>query len=116
MSSSSQRLAEVVLARRAQLELSQIDVWQAGGPSNTTLSDIENGRMENLSRTTARRLDVGLRWEPGSARTVWNGGEPTPLISGVSPSLSAKLRKIVEESPDLDEAERATVLRIIESA
>lgn len=56
--------------------MSQLDVWQLGGPSNTTLTEIENGRVEKLTPRTARKLDAGLLWEPGSARNVWNGGEP----------------------------------------
>lgn len=113
MSSNGERLGEQVKKRRDELELSQIDVWQAGGPSNTTLSLVENGLVETLTRTTARKLDKGLQWEPGSARAVWNGGEPVPLLPGVSPNLSAKLRKIVEES-DLEEGKRAAILSILD--
>lgn len=114
--SSSERLGQYVLARRDQLELSQYEVWQAGGPSNTTLSDIENGRMEKLNRTTARKLDVGLQWEPGSARRLFDGGEPTPLLPDVTPKHSAVLRKLIEEAEDIDEPKRAELLRILDSA
>lgn len=77
---AAERLAHAVTARRLELELTQLDVWQAGGPSNTTLTAIENAKREVLARTTARKLDRGLRWEDGSARRVWNGdGEPRTL-------------------------------------
>lgn len=79
MSSNAQHLGDHVRRRRAQLDVSQIDVWQMGGPSNTTLTQVEGGRLEKLSSVTARKLDSGLLWEPGSARRVWEGGEPTPL-------------------------------------
>lgn len=75
MSTNAQRLGEVVLARREELDMTQLDVWQAGGPSNTTLTKIENGQVTSLARSTARKLDVGLDWRPGSARRVWEGGE-----------------------------------------
>lgn len=79
MSSNAQHLGEHVLRRRAQLEASQLDIHGNGGPSNTTLTQIENGLLNDLTRTTAKKLDEGLLWEPGSARRVWEGGEPTPL-------------------------------------
>ena len=79
MSSNAKRLAAAVKARREELDLSQLDVWQQGGPSNTTLTKIESGQLESLARVTARKLDAGLRWQEGSARNVWAGGEAVPL-------------------------------------
>ena len=89
-SKASRNLAKWVVARRDELDLSQLDVWQSGGPSNTTLTEIENGRIENLTRTTARKLDAGLRWEPGSAKRVWEGGEPVPA-GGSNDGLIARV-------------------------
>jgi hypothetical protein len=81
MSSSGERLGRYVKDRRLRLDRNQMEVWQAGGPSNTTLSDIENGRLKTLTRVTARKLDAGLNWGAGSARAVWDGGEPVELDS-----------------------------------
>lgn len=78
-----QRLAHAVLSRRTELGFSQIDVWRRGGPSNTTLTNIENGRQERLSNTTARRLDKGLMWMPGSAMGIWTKAEPPEPIKTV---------------------------------
>lgn len=116
MSSIGQRLGEVVLARRQELDLSQLDIWQAGGPSNTTLTEVENGRLETLTRTTAKKLDAGLKWEAGSARRVWEGGEPTPLLANVTPKHSPHIRKLIEEAQDIDEPKRAELLRVLDSA
>lgn len=96
MSTNAKRLAEKVLRRRAELDLSQIDVWRTGGPSNTTLTTIENGLLENLTPSTARKLDAGLLWEKGSARKVWEGGEPTPL--GSSRKDAGWLRRQIDEA------------------
>lgn len=90
MSTNAEHLARHVRARRDELELSQLDVWQAGGPSNTTLTEIENGRLHNLTRTTARKLDIGLQWETGSARRAWEGGEPTPVLRPGGRPMSSK--------------------------
>lgn len=80
MSSPAQRLAEAVRKRREELGDTQVDVAQRGGPSNATLTNIENGRISSLEQATARKLDVGLRWMSGSAKAVWDGlGEAVPL-------------------------------------
>lgn len=79
MSANAERFGRIALERREELDLTQMDVWQAGGPSNTTQTKIENGQLARLTRTTARKLDKGLQWVDGSARTTWNGGDPTPL-------------------------------------
>lgn len=93
----AERLRWYVLRRRNdELDLSQMEVWQAGGPSNTTLTKIENGHLEKLERVTARRLDTGLRWEPGSARRVWDGGEPKPLVTNHAEDLADLRRRILE--------------------
>lgn len=80
MSTNAQRLGEKVLARREELDMTQLEVWQAGGPSNTTLTVIESGKATGLVRATARKLDAALQWEPGSAKRVWEGGDPRPAV------------------------------------
>lgn len=72
-SNAATRLALAVLARREHIAASQLEVWQNGGPSNTTLTNIENGRIETLTNATAKKLDIGLRWEPGTALGIWRG-------------------------------------------
>lgn len=106
MSSNARRFGDVVQSRREQLDLTQIDVWQAGGPSNTTLTAIENGKQENLSRATARKLDKGLRWVEGSAKTVWLGGDPTPLAHSIP-------QDVLEEIQHLSPKAREYVLRVL---
>lgn len=117
MSTNAERLAHWVRTRRADLDLSQLDVWQAGGPSNTTLTEIENGRVERLTRTTARKLDAGLRWEPGSAKRTWEGGEPSPLYES-SPTPAgedlATLRHQIAQAPFLSPEEKAELLATID--
>lgn len=118
MSSNAQRLRDAVLARREELDLSQLDVWQAGGPSNTTLTEIENGRIQSLTRTTARKLDAGLRWEPGSAKRVWEGkGDPVRLFSDLSTRDSRLVREHLREqiaAAGLDESTTARLLGVLD--
>src|SRR5687767_7491695 len=91
MSSNAKRLGEYVLRRRTEPDLTQIEAWHAGGPSNTTQTTIENGNLETLTRATARKIDAGLGWEEGSARKVWNGGEPQ--VSTGPRSLAQEVRQ-----------------------
>jgi hypothetical protein len=74
------QFGRAVLARREELGLSQLDVWHKRGPSNTTLTAIENGRMSDLTPATAKKLDNGLDWEPGGALRLWRDGvTPSPV-------------------------------------
>lgn len=77
MSQNVARLGEYVEARRRALGMSQIDVWKAGGPSNSTLTGIESGTSAKVSPSTLRKLDSALGWTEGSAGRTLNGGEPT---------------------------------------
>ena len=108
MSSNAGRLAEAVRKRRAELEMSQLEVQAAGGPSNTWQTLIEGGRLETLTRITARRIDAGLQWEEGSARDVWEGGYPRALSQ--RRLTEAQLAEINDLSPEL----RALVLEALE--
>lgn len=115
MSTNAENLARHVKARRLELDLNQIEVWQAGGPSNTTLTEIENGRLTNLTRTTARKLDAALRWEAGSARRVWEGGEPTTVLGpGISSKDSAWLRQQIFGAEGVPQETREELLGILE--
>lgn len=109
-SKGAENLARHVLARREQLDLTQLEVHAAGGPSNTWQTLIEGGRIETLSRSTARKLDAGLHWEPGSARRVWEGGKPTPARNRGSNDLR---RRIAESA--LDAETKAAILALIDS-
>lgn len=116
MSSNPKRFGEIVEQRRLELELTQLEVQAAGGPSNTWQTLIENGRLENLTRVTAKRVDAGLRWEPGSARNVWNGGDPIPVADGRKAFAEddlEKLRHYIGEA-DVDDALRDRLLEVLD--
>ena len=79
MSSNAERFGLIVKEWRERRDLNQLEVSQAGGPSNTKMTEIENGRLVDLTPLMAKKLDKGLRWVEGSARRTWLGGEPTPI-------------------------------------
>jgi len=79
MSSNLDRFADLVKQRRTDLDLTQTDVYTQGGPSQPTQTAIDAGTSKNLTAATLRKLDRGLRWEPGSAKRALAGGDPAPL-------------------------------------
>jgi transcriptional regulator with XRE-family HTH domain len=72
------RLGDAIRTRRVELELTQEDVAQAGGPSSALLRSLENKRATTLSRSKRRDLERALMWEPLSIDSVLAGGDPTP--------------------------------------
>lgn len=100
-------LARHVLARREDMDWTQLDVHARGGPSNSTLTTIEGGSevaQAPLSRTTLRKLDKGLGWERGSAKRVLAGGEPRVALDEDRRD-AAWLREILPDM-ELDDATR----------
>lgn len=90
------RLGAAVRRRRSALGLTQKQIWDAGGPSDTTLSKWEKGESASLPRiSTQTRLDGVLRWEPGSAAAVLAGGEPTELDEPASAVASSSAEEPV---------------------
>ncbi|WP_280393139.1 helix-turn-helix domain-containing protein [Nocardia wallacei] len=79
MRASITNLGQAVRSRRKQLDLTQQDVAQAGGPSDTTQTAIETESATSVRKETLRKLDAGLQWMPGSAEAAYHGGTPTPL-------------------------------------
>jgi RNA polymerase sigma-70 factor (ECF subfamily) len=63
-------LARAVLARRADLGMSQEDVAAAGGPSVATLRLIEGARQSSYRSLTLGALDRALLWRPGHALRI----------------------------------------------
>lgn len=73
-----QRLGHAVQQRRAQLSMSQVEVWRAGGPSNSTMTNIEGAKPLPVHPKTLRKLDTGLRWPPGTAYRILHQSSTAP--------------------------------------
>lgn len=69
-----EHLGRVVRFHRETLGLTQLDLAKRGGPSNTTLTKIENGEEPPPSPSTLRKLDAGFGWPQGTARRVLHEG------------------------------------------
>lgn len=75
------RLADKVIERRTQLDMTQQDVQAAGGPATATLRNIEGAHQTSYRRAILARLERALGWAPGSVNSILAGGDPTPATS-----------------------------------
>src|SRR5690349_12436922 len=70
------RLGRLVKARRERLDLTHVQVQQAGGPSPASMQRIEQGRAGEMREATTAGIERALRWGPGSIAAVLAGGDP----------------------------------------
>lgn len=80
MTGDRERLAERTHARRLELLRTVNQVATRAGLAPRTVMKVE--AAEPVREINLYKLDVGLDWEPGSARRVLEGGEPTPIDGG----------------------------------
>ncbi|MFE3081755.1 hypothetical protein [Nocardia tengchongensis] len=90
------RLGQLAHQRRLELGLSQAKVAEAGGPSDTTQAALEAGTLSKVRPATLLKLDIGLRWAPGSAAAILRGGEP--VVAEYLEGLQQQQRDIAEEA------------------
>lgn len=84
------RFGAIVNKRRRELGLSLDDVATGGGPSQVTVSNIEQGSTNRPHFGTFAKLDTVLKWKSGSAARAFDGQEPDPLESVGSPRRSGR--------------------------
>lgn len=71
-------LARAVRDRRRELDLTQLQVAERGGPPDTKISQIKAGKPQAISPATLRKLDGGLnRWKGNSRWILGHGEHPT---------------------------------------
>jgi transcriptional regulator with XRE-family HTH domain len=100
-----QRLDEAMDARRLQLRLNWRQLADAAGISYTALRAIRRGDYRPTA-LTSRGLDEALRWTPGSAAAVLDGGHHTNL-EDVRPERSDPMdEEPAELAEDLGLAQR----------
>lgn len=94
-------LADAVTTRRRALGLTRIGLHDAGGPSDSTMSRIENptGSTTYPRPSTLDRLDNALRWKPGSAAGCLDLRDPLPLEDAESSTPVTDLPREEQEAP-----------------
>lgn len=73
------RLAEAVIRRRAELDVSQEQLYEVGGPAPSTMRLIEGALRTGYRESILVRLERALDWKGGSVRQILAGGSATPV-------------------------------------
>ena len=110
-------LSTAVNRRRAFLAMSQLDVWQAGGPSNSTMTSIEGATSLSITAATLRKLDIGLKWPLGTALGILKGDiapvtaaeMKTEPAGSVGRGLATLIPDEPEVEPDYLESEKEVI-------
>ena len=108
------RFGAIVNKRRRELGLSLDDVAAAGGPSQVTVSNIEQGSTNRPHFATFGKLDDVLGWTPGSAARTFDGDSPTPLET--SGDTVPRTRRVTQLSPDVAVVSIRTIGDLLVSA
>lgn len=74
-------LGSAIEKRIIELNLTQAEVQQRGGPSPAKVREIVNGRSSTLSPSKRRDLERALDWKHGSIDITLAGGEPQPMAT-----------------------------------
>lgn len=94
------RFGAIVNRRRRELGLSLDDVAAVGGPSQVTVSNIEQGATNKPHFATFAKLDTALSWTPGSAARTFDGQSPEPLDLTDQTQASSRRRTASAIGPD----------------
>ncbi|MGW3491952.1 helix-turn-helix domain-containing protein [Streptomyces sp. NPDC001054] len=102
------RLAKAVEARRKTLGLSQVQLADKAGVSESTVQNLEAGHRRTRMPTSLPGVERALGWAPESAASILTGGEPTPLPEPApeAPKLPLRIQQELADGQLID----ATVL------
>lgn len=87
MGEDKARLGRFVRNERKRQGYRTTSAWARHlGISARTLGDLERGH--GAGPNTLAEVENDLGWQPGSARAILAGGDPTPVGSAVTPDMS----------------------------
>ncbi|AJA43344.1 LamD-like protein [Mycobacterium phage Sbash] len=110
---NNRHFASQVRETMTRLGLTQANVTERGGPSDTTLRKIIDGEPVGISTATLQKLDTAFGWEPGSAAATLAGGEPitSGVIRGRDGQIIQRYRAIGgADQEDLEQLRLATIV------
>lgn len=117
-----QRLGRFVLARRNKLGITQVELQARGGPSASTIQNIELCQITSLKPATKRKLAKGLGWTLESVDALLAGGDATLALPPGTGGRAEVLYEgngeriiidIVAGVGELSEADRLEILAFI---
>lgn len=92
-----ENLARETKRRRIYLGLKQVDLAAHGGPSHTTVREVETGARDSYSLETYDKLDRALRLRRGSARRALEGYPFEPLEDATTRRHNLDTRGLTDE-------------------
>lgn len=103
--SSQRRLGVAVAQARTRHGWTLQDLADAAALAKSTVEHIEHGRDKQYRPLTLGKLEQALRWAPGDAQRIMDGGEPTtdPHLQHVVnswPRLNAQVRAVIVGTVD----------------
>ncbi|MFD9567709.1 helix-turn-helix domain-containing protein [Streptomyces sp. NPDC059994] len=101
------RLAAAIVARRDEMDYTQVGLAEAAGVSEATVQNLESGRERKRLPSSLPKVEQALGWAPGSGEAVLAGGDPTPqprtqAAPLESPALPLRIQQELADGSLLD--------------
>ena len=80
MSRDWQRLADSIEAARAARGMTQVQLAEAAGVSESTIQNLESGKDRSRLPHSLPKIERVLGWKEGSGKAVLDGGTPEQVI------------------------------------
>lgn len=100
MTANWQRLADAIVARRAELGLTQMQVATRGDFSLDRVQALEGAKRTSYRAGTLAALERALDWAPGSVERILQGGDPSPRgIELIRKVPQESLQRLIDQVP-----------------
>lgn len=106
------RLADAIKHRREALGLTQVQLAELMGVSDTTIRNLEGGREFKRLPASVAAVEQALGWAPGSARAILAGGEPVATETPAAPQTPEGAYEI-EVDPEVGTIVHNTVYEVL---
>lgn len=117
-----QRLAEAIVARRAELGLTVADAADRAKIARSTWFGLESGRRTSVNLRTMAAIDIALDWSKGTAASILKADGDAALLAGQQralltyarppqPPSRAKLDELIDVLGDDDRHLLLTIAR-----
>lgn len=102
---ASIRIGEAVARRRVELGYpSARSLARESGLDYRTITAVENGKRPEIDRNTATRLEVALKWPPGTIASMASGSSDVVLHVQGTPRADVLAAAILIAQASLDSA------------
>lgn len=106
------RLADAIKHRREVLGLTQVQLSELMGVSDTTIRNLEGSREFKRLPASLPTVEQALGWAPGSARAILAGGKPALADTPAAPATTEDDYEI-EVDPEVGTIVHNTVYEVL---